>query len=193
MPAFGKIEGVPVQVDLSARQFEWRVRYPSLDRAQKWFDVKNADDKAVQDDYKSFAKTRQFDDIELVNEMHTWVNRPTVVYVSTRDVIHSFNIPVMRVKQDALPGKVIPAWFTPNTANAVWDDKTQRPRCIKQIVKDGKSIDDPEFIWDIPCAELCGWGHYRMIGKLHVYETQEDFLKWLEHADKEAHARTGPR
>jgi len=188
-PEFGKNK-VPVVLDVSARQFEWRIRYPSHERFTRW--LKESETAAA--DYNSFGKVRQADDIEgLVHEVHTWKGQPTVVYLSTRDVIHSFNIPIMRVKQDALPGKVIPVWFTANTANSKWDEEAQRPVCLKQIEKDGKRVDDPTLTWDIPCAELCGWGHYRMIGKLYVYETQGEFLKWLEHADKEAHARSGPR
>jgi cytochrome c oxidase subunit 2 len=179
MPEFGKSEpgkaGVPVQLDVSARQFEWRVRYPSHERFEKWL----KGDKADADDFKSFAMNRQADDIELVNEVHTWNGQPTVVYLSTRDVIHSFNIPMMRVKQDALPGKVIPVWFKAKKSNATWDDARDAP-----VLKEN---------WDLPCAELCGWGHYRMIGRVYVYPGQDEFLKWLRKADADAHIRSGPR
>jgi cytochrome c oxidase subunit 2 len=190
MPEFGqKKDGkvyVPVQVDVSARQFEWRVRYPSHDRMMRWLKANKAD-KA---DFDSFAKVRQADDIDLVNEVHTWKDEPTVVYLTTRDVIHSFNIPLMRVKQDALPGKVIPVWFVPNKANFTWDDKTNSQVCVQ---KTEKGRDDPAMLWDIPCAELCGWGHYRMIGRIFVYPSQDEFLKWLKKADEEAHTKSGQR
>lgn len=189
MPEAGK-DKLPVQIEVSARQFEWRVRYPSHERYSKWL----KDGKAAAPDVATFAKSRQADDVEgLVNELHTFKGQPTVIYLSTRDVIHSFNIPVMRVKQDALPGKTIPVWFTASSANSKWDAEAKRPVCLKQIDRDGRKVDDPSLLWDIPCAELCGWGHYRMIGKLYVYETQDDFLKWLEHADAEAHKRSGSR
>jgi cytochrome c oxidase subunit 2 len=119
MPKYGAIDEdtkkplVPLPVDVSARQFEWRVRYPSFKRVKDWL---TADEKYLAD-FNSFAKTRQADDIDLVNEVHTWSGEPTVVFLTTRDVIHSFNIPVMRVKQDALPGKVIPVWFVPTQPN----------------------------------------------------------------------------
>lgn len=189
MPEASK-DKVPVQLDVSARQFEWRVRYPSHERYSKW--LKDGD--AAKADIATFGRTEQADDIKgLVNEVHTYKGQPTVVYLSTRDVIHSFNIPIMRVKQDALPGKTIPVWFTAKSANAKWDAEGKRPAALKQIEKDGRKIDDPSLTWDIPCAELCGWGHYRMIGKLYVYETQEQFLQWLEHADQEAHKKSGSR
>ena len=48
-------------------------------------------------------------------------------------------------------------------------------------------------VFEIACAELCGWGHYRMIGRVYVHPSQEQFLEWLEMADQEAHKRSGPR
>jgi cytochrome c oxidase subunit 2 len=197
MPEFGKEQegkpAAPVQVDVSARQFEWRVRYPSYERAKKWFDPANMNNDEVQRDFRSFARTRQADDVDkLVNELHTWKGQPTVVYLHTTDVIHSFNIPVMRVKQDALPGKLIPVWFTAKEANTAWDETTKTFVHGKRF-DGGKAVDDPAYAWDMPCAELCGWGHYRMIGRVYVHRTQEEFLKWLEKADTDAHARSGPR
>ncbi len=156
---------VPVQVDLSARQFEWRFRYPSSARMLEWMAKK--DEKAVQDDMKSFANSPQKSDIHIVNELHMWNEHPVLVHLSTRDVLHSFNLPQFRVKQDALPGKQIPVWFKPIKANL--DDNN------KQIA---------DRVWEIPCAELCGWGHGRMIGRVFVHETQEHYFRWLVQAEK---------
>jgi cytochrome c oxidase subunit 2 len=184
MPEFGKTtkDGkaiVPLQVDVSARQFEWRVRYPHPDRVKRWLDPANDNNPEVRTDFKSFSSTPQFDDVHEVNELHLWKDNPIVVYLTTRDVIHSFNIPMMRVKQDALPGKMIPVWFVATKANAGKDEKT------------GEYVERER--WDIPCAELCGWGHYRMIGRVFVHETQEEFLDWLVKTEKRAHAMTGSR
>ena len=44
---------------------------------------------------------------------------------------------------------------------------------------------DKHLVYDIPCAELCGWGHYRMIGRIYVHESKEDLLDWLDQAAKE--------
>ena len=52
---------------------------------------------------------------------------------------------------------------------------------------------DSAFIYDIPCAELCGWGHYRMIGRVFVHKDQADFIKWLDIAEKETKQRTSDR
>jgi cytochrome c oxidase subunit II len=198
MPDYGKKDAngkplVPLQIDLSARQFEWRIRYPHPDRMKQWLDPANIDKKAVRDDFASFNRVPQFDDVHDVNEMHLWKGNPTVVYLTTRDVIHSFNIPVMRVKQDALPGKTIPVWFVATKANTAKDEKTGEYVDRRRFDESGKAQEDRAYRWDIPCAELCGWGHYRMIGRVYVHNTQEEFLDWLEQAEKRGHATTGPR
>jgi cytochrome c oxidase subunit 2 len=190
---------VPLPVDISARQFEWRVRYPHPARIKKWHDGLGAGSPEPRKDYESFARTPQFDDVHDVNELHVWKDHPAVVFLSTRDVIHSFNIPIMRVKQDALPGKVIPVWFIPTRANTALDDKTGEyvDRVHYEYDEKGnvtkKEHGDKMSRWDIPCAELCGWGHYRMIGRVYVHNTEAEFMDWLEKYEKKAHARSGSR
>lgn len=157
----GKDE-VPVVVDVSARQFEWRVRYPNVARQKAML----ANPAEAKKDWERFPK--HYDDLHVVNEVHAVKNKPIVVHLWTRDVIHSFNVPHMRVKQDALPGKIIPVWFRPINSNL-----------------DKKGEQDPKKIWEIPCAELCGWGHVRMVGRLHVHETFDDYVSWLEKTEKE--------
>jgi cytochrome c oxidase subunit 2 len=92
------------------------------------------------------------------------VNRPVIIKLTTKDVIHSLNLPQMRVKQDAIPGQVIPIWFEP--------------------IKTGS--------WDIACAQLCGLSHYRMRGSYTV-ESQADFDKWqADNAPKVATPEPAP-
>ena len=173
-----------LQVDVSARQFEWRIRYPSSERFEDW--MARRDDPDVAKDYRSFASSHHKDDIHVVNELHVIKNNPVIVHLTTRDVLHSFNLPHLRVKQDALPGKMIPVWFTPTKANVRLDSKLG-------IYVDGFNpvtgkSDDPHHIWDLACAELCGWGHYRMIGRLFVHDTEAEFLDWLRKAEASGHS-----
>jgi len=181
----------PVQIEVSARQFEWRMRYPSAQRVRHWL----KDSPAAKADMDTFAKMRQADDVHVVNELHVWKDNPVLVHLSTLDVLHSFNLPHFRVKQDSLPGKIIPVWFTPTKSNAVrgkgpsgellWLDGMGRE-------SDGQPV-DMSRVWDIACAELCGWGHWRMIGRVYVHETEEDFLAWLEHAGKLEYSKTATK
>jgi cytochrome c oxidase subunit 2 len=167
---------IPVQVDLSARQFEWRFRYPSPATWRQW----KSNPKLAED----WVRNPNYDDIYVPNELHCVVNRHVVVQLSTKDVIHSFNMPHMRVKQDALPGKIIPVWFKPITGNVNvkkeggvvrWEDGGGHDPATGEP-------EDKSKVWQIACAELCGWGHYRMIGRAYVHDSEADFLAWLEHA-----------
>jgi cytochrome c oxidase subunit 2 len=133
MPKPGEL---PLQIEVSARQFEWRVRYPSPERLESW--------ESNPDLAKDFRPQRyldkntntwidnagsQEDDVHVVNEIHVWAKTPergarVLVHLTTRDVIHSFYLPNLRLKQDALPGKVIPVWFEATEPNT---KKMRRP------------------------------------------------------------------
>jgi cytochrome c oxidase subunit 2 len=173
-------------VEVSARQFEWRIRYPS----QKTMDAMVAQPKLAN----TFAVTPQSDDVWLVNELHVWKGTNVRVYLRTRDVLHSFFLPNLRIKQDAVPGKTIPVWFQPTDYNTVPVDREGKPLASAADEpagwKDGydpavSTLGHADQVWDLGCAELCGWGHYKMKGKLFVHKDIADFRKWLEHAEQE--------
>ena len=114
-------------VEVVARQFEWRLRYPGRD---------------------GMLGTR--DDLFLTNDLHLPVDEDVLVQLKSMDVLHSFFLPNLRIKQDAVPGMKIPVWF--------------------------KAKETGQF--DIVCAELCGWGHYKMKGRVTI-ESRADFDRWL--------------
>ena len=103
------------------------------------------------------------DDITTLNQMHLPVNKPAVIRISSKDVIHSFSLPHMRIKQDAVPGLTIPVWFVPNVTTA--EMRTRKG--------------DDEFNYEIACAQLCGNSHYSMRGFLTV-DTAEEYQEWLD-------------
>jgi cytochrome c oxidase subunit II len=197
------------QMEVSARQFEWRVRYPSPERMKSWeTDRKLADDfkprRYLDKNTNTWIDNAgvQADDIHVVNEVHVWKGVRVLVHLTTRDVIHSFYLPNLRLKQDALPGKVIPVWFEATEANTKFNEETKNwedgydPEKGTWTEGGGSLLSTPppprhpEQIWELVCAELCGWGHYKMQGRLYVHETKEDFLKWLEHAEAEQRRST---
>ncbi len=91
------------------------------------------------------------DDLVVLGELHVPVNRPVIVETSSKDVIHNFALPHMRAAQDAIPGQIIPLWFTP--------------------IKTGS--------YEIVCGQLCGLGHYGMKGNL-VVDAPEEYQAWLK-------------
>jgi cytochrome c oxidase subunit 2 len=90
------------------------------------------------------------DDIKFDNEIHVPVAKPVELVLASKDVIHSFFLPNLRFKQDTVPGRAIDGWFQAN--------------------KPGK--------YEIPCAELCGFGHSGMKGWLYVL-SPDDYQKWV--------------
>jgi len=93
------------------------------------------------------------DDILSTNSLTVPKDRPISMNFTSKDVIHSFFLPDMRMKRDANPGSVNLAWFQPVIAGD----------------------------FDILCAELCGFAHYQMHGRLHVLE-QDVFDTWEKEA-----------
>ncbi len=98
-------------VRVVAEQFAWNVHYPGADGVFGRTNISliSDDNPLGLDRTDPFAK----DDITTINQLHVPVGKPVIIRLSTKDVIHSFNLPTMRVKQDAIPGQVIPLWFTP--------------------------------------------------------------------------------
>jgi cytochrome c oxidase subunit 2 len=190
-------DSAALQFEVSARQWEWRVRYPSVERFQSW----EADGKLPEAERKyparDFDRNPHEDDVRLVNEIHCWKGTKetasVLVQLKTQDVLHSFFLPNLRLKQDAVPGKTIPVWFAVTEHNTVpYTDAAGETRW-KVIDVDPRTgvAKNPELVWELTCAEFCGVRHSLMRGKLYVHETKPDFLAWLQKAEDE-NRRTAP-
>lgn len=129
-PVWARIkEHIPTDattVAATAKQFNWEFVYPGPD-----------------------GRLETADDVTIDNELHVPAGRDVRVRLRSSDVIHSFFIPVARLKQDVLPGRTIDAWFN--------------------VTVPGR--------YELPCAELCGFGHYTMRGFLVVH-APDDFRAW---------------
>jgi cytochrome c oxidase subunit 2 len=120
----------PPIAEVTGRQFEWRVRYAGVDQV---------------------LGTR--DDVFTVNDLHVPKGEDVVIIIKSQDVLHSFFLPNLRVKQDVVPGMKQAVWF--------------------------RALEEGSF--DIVCAELCGWGHYKMKGRITV-EDRSVFDQYLARA-----------
>ncbi len=116
-----------LEFDVRAKQFEWNITYAGRDRT-----------------------LGTDDDFTVRNQFHFPAGEPVIVHLESEDVIHSFFIPQLRVKQDAVPGMRIPIWF--------------------------EATGTGEF--QIACAELCGLGHYRMRASVTIHDAA-GFEAWL--------------
>ena len=133
--------------EVTARQFEWRIRYPAPGRQFRG-----------QKDIDNWLKNPEPGDLHTVNDLHVPTAKPVLIYLRSGDVQHSFFVPDFRVKQDAVPGQIIPIW---------WEVTRMR------LDDDGNNIG-----YDLTCAELCGWGHYKMRGRV-LAQSEDDFHEYL--------------
>jgi len=122
-----------LRVEIMPEQFAWNIRYAGPD-----------------------GVFRTADDVTTINQLHVPANRPVIVQLSSKDVIHSFFLPNLRIKMDAVPGMVTSLYFQAKTPGT----------------------------YEIACAEHCGFGHYRMRGFL-VVESKEAFNTWMAEQTKE--------
>jgi cytochrome c oxidase subunit II len=136
-------------IQVVAQQFDWNVRYPGKDGKfgkQEMALVTDTNLFGVRPDDADGK-----DDVQTATQIHVPVNKPVIIYLTSKDVIHSFKVIALRVTQDAIPGMRIPTWF--------------------KATKEGT--------YQINCAQLCGNGHYAMSRGLLIVESQEAFDKWL--------------
>src|SRR3982751_3400504 len=161
-------ESKALLVEVTGEQFAWNVHYAGPDGKFGKTDLKLLD---VQSNSLGLDRSDPAakDDVTTLNQLYLPANRPIIVKLRSKDVIHSFNVPEFRVKQDAIPGLTIPIWFVPNVTTAEMRTRTG----------------NPEFQYEIGCAQLCGLGHFRMRGFVTV-ESPADFQKWMDDKVKEA-------
>ena len=164
-------ESEALVVQVTGEQFAWNVHYAGPDGKFGRTDLKLLD---VQSNPLGLDRSDPagLDDVTNLNQLYLPVNRPVIVKLRSKDVIHSFGVPEFRVKQDAIPGLTIPIWFVPNVTTAEMRTRTG----------------NAAFQYEIACAQLCGLGHARMRGFVTV-QTAEEFQAWL---DEESKAQSAP-
>jgi cytochrome c oxidase subunit 2 len=118
------------RIEINARQWAWEARYTGAD-----------------------GKFDTPDDVVTLNEVVIPTHAPVIMNIGAVDVIHSFNIPHMRQKIDAVPGVINRLWF--------------------EAVETGDV--------EIACAQHCGAAHYKMRGLMRVL-SPEDYRAWAEQA-----------
>jgi cytochrome c oxidase subunit 2 len=147
-------ENEAVVVRVVAEQFAWNMQYAGPDGRFGRTDIKliSAENPLGLDRTDAAAK----DDITTINQLNLPVDRPVLLHLSSKDVIHSFGLIEMRVKQDVVPGMQMPVWFIPSLPGQ----------------------------YEIACSQLCGLGHFRMRGFVTVQSAAE-YDKWLAEQERE--------
>jgi len=145
-------------VEIMGYQFAWKARYPGPDNklGKRNYQLTTAVNEFGMD----FSDKASFDDF-VPREIHLPVNKPVLFRIIARDVLHSVFAPHFRLKMDAVPGMPTQFWFVPT-------------KTTKQMREE---LGDPDFNYEIACAEVCGRGHFSM-KMIVVVEEEEEYRQW---------------
>lgn len=148
-----------INIDVTAHQFAWDVRYPGPDNklgVKNYKLIKGANDLGVD-----FSDKHAYDDLR-VTEMVIPVGKAVRLNLGAKDVLHSFYMPHFRVQMNCVPGLPTSFQFTPTITTAEMKEKT----------------DDPKFEYQFYCAKICGASHYNMKFPVRVV-SEDEYQKWL--------------
>ena len=164
LQSWNKITSEPPQeaevLEVMGYQFAWKARYPGQDGKLGNYNYQLID--AVNEFGLDLKDEGTFDDF-VPREIHLPKGQPVVFKIRSRDVLHSVFAPHFRLKMDAVPGMSTSFWFVPTKT-------TEEMR---------RELNDPDFNYEIACAEVCGRGHFSM-RMLVVVDEPEDYKKWYE-------------
>lgn len=152
-----------IEVRVIAQQFAWNIHYPGEDGKFGSTKISLVDEETnpIGLDRNGYGA----DDITTINQLHLPVNKLIKLYISSKDVIHGFALPEMRLKQDAIPGMQVPIYFTPTLTSEEFLTK------LEGSPRQGMG-------YEIACAQLCGNSHYRMKGYMTIH-SEEEYRNWL--------------
>jgi len=148
-----------------AQQFAWNIHYPGEDGL---FGTTRSDLVDEQENPIGLDRgsPNASDDFYTINQLHIPVHKTIRIDLTTKDVIHNFKLPELRVSQDAIPGMLIPVHFEATMTSKEFLET------VKGTHREGMGL-------EISCAQLCGLGHYRMKGFLTIHD-QDGYDSWLD-------------
>ncbi len=147
-------------VEVTGHQFAWEFRYPGADKILGKKDYKLT--KGANGLGVDFNDPASLDDIHVAATMHLPVNKPVKLVINAQDVIHDVGLSHFRLKMDAVPGIPTTMWFTP-----LYTTEEMKVRS-----------NNPNFVYEISCDQMCGKGHFSMRGVI-IVESEADYNKWL--------------
>jgi cytochrome c oxidase subunit II len=156
-----------IVVEVTGHQFAWEFRYPGADKVlgRKNYKLTTANNNLGVDFEGDKASQ---DDIHVAGTMHIPVGKPVKLVIGAQDVIHDVGLSHFRLKMDAVPGIPTTMWFTPKYTTEEMKVRTN----------------NPNFVYEISCDQMCGKGHYSMRGVI-IVETEAEYKLWLKSQDPE--------
>jgi cytochrome c oxidase subunit II len=149
-------------VEVTGHQFGWEFRYPGKDSVLGKKNFKLTDGAKNNSLGVDWSDAESHDDIHVSGTMHIVVGKPVKLVINSQDVIHDVGLSHFRMKMDAVPGIPTTLWFTPKYT-------TEK---MKEITN------NPNFVYELSCDQMCGKGHFSMKGII-IVETQEQYDKWM--------------
>lgn len=152
-----------IQIDVTAHQFAWDVRYAGKDNVNGRKNYKLIGSlNGLNNLGLDLSDSRNNDDLK-VNEIVLPVNKSVRFTIGSQDVLHSFYMPHFRVQMNAVPGMPTFFQFTPKITTAEMQEKTN----------------NPEFNYQLYCAKICGGSHYNMKFLVKVV-SEKEYQEWLK-------------
>ena len=159
-------------VEVMGYQFAWAYRYPGKDGKLGKYDFRDID--AVNQVGMVLSDPACFDDF-LPTQLVIPVNKPVLLKIRGRDVIHSVYNPHFRLQMNAVPGMPTQFWFVPTVTTAEMREQT----------------DNPDFNYELVCNKICGKSHYGMRGVITVL-TQEEYDAWYKEQQESSWLKLNP-
>lgn len=153
-----------VVVEVIGQQFMWTARYPGKDNLLGKHNYKMID--ASNEFGLDLSEEHTWDDFKSL-ELHLPKGKEVKLMIRAKDVIHSVFLPHFRVKMDAVPGMHTTFKFTVTKSTADMRSETG----------------NPNFNYEMACAEICGRGHFSMRFPVFVHDSVEDYENWLKSQD----------
>lgn len=148
-------------IEVVGQQFAWTARYAgNKDNTLGKYNYKLID--AVNEFGLDLTDRNSFDDFKSL-ELHVPKGREVLLKIRAKDVLHSLFIPHFRVKMDAVPGMPTQFKFTATKTTQEMRDETG----------------NPNFNYEIACAEICGQAHFSM-KMIVIVEEPEEFDAWKQ-------------
>jgi cytochrome c oxidase subunit 2 len=152
-----------IQVDVTAHQFAWDVRYGGKDNQNGKKNYKLIGSlNGLNNLGLDLADSKNYDDLK-VTEIVLPVNKSVRFTLGSQDVLHSFYMPHFRVQMNCVPGMATYFQFTPKITTAEMREKTN----------------DPKFSYQLYCAKICGGSHYNMKFAVRVV-SEKEYAAWLK-------------
>jgi len=150
-----------VVVEVIGQQFLWTARYPGKDNLLGKHNYKMID--ASNEFGLDLSEENTWDDFKSL-ELHLPKGKEIKLVIRAKDVLHSVFLPHFRVKMDAVPGMHTTFKFIVTKSTADMRAETG----------------NPNFNYEMACAEICGRGHFSMRFPVFVHDSVEDYENWLK-------------